>query len=111
MISIFVDVHLEPVRHLLYRGCSGLGQSCSTTRLPHGSDGGETIGSFCGAVYRFDQGEAAAAFEAIAGGGAILLDGLEEIFEDGLVAAKIADGGGGGASVFVEGSGFDGGGL
>ena len=110
-ISPFVDVYLERVRHLLYRGHSALGQSCSTTRLPHSSDGGDAIGSFCGAVDGLDEGNAAAAFEAIAGRRAILLDGLEEIFEDGLVAAKIADGGGGGAEVFVEGSGFDGGGL
>src|SRR6266403_3435200 len=108
-ISPFVDVYLERVRHLLYRGHRALGQSCSTTRLPHSSDGGDAIGSFCGAVDGLDEGNAAAAFEAIAGRRAILLDGLEEIFEDGLVAAKIADGGGGGAEVFVEGSGFDGG--
>jgi len=51
----------------------------------------------CGAVDGFDEGDAAAAFEAVTGGGAVLLDGLEKIFEDGLVAAKIADDGGGSA--------------
>ena len=38
-----------------------------------------------------------------------MLDGLEKIFEDGLVATKIADDGGGRALVFVEGGGFGGG--
>jgi len=33
---------------------------------------------------------------------------LKKIFEDSLVAAEIADGGGGGALVFVDGDGFDG---
>ena len=71
-----------------------------------GSDGGYAIGGSCGAVDGFDQGEAAAAFEAVTDGGAILLDGLEKIFEDGLVAAEIGDGGGGGALVFVGRCGF-----
>jgi len=66
--------------------------------------------SFCGAVDGFDEGDAAAAFEAVAGGGAVVLDGSEKIFEDGLVAAEIADDGGGGALVFVGGCGFGGGG-
>jgi len=66
------------------------------------SDGGDTIGSFCGAVDGFDEGDAAAAFEAIASGSAILPDGLEKIFEDSLVAAEIRDSGGRGALVFVE---------
>src|SRR5260370_17669451 len=74
------------------------------------SDGCDAIGSLCGAVDGFDEGEGAAAFEAVAGGGAVVLDGLEKIFEDGLVAAEIADDGGGGALVFVEGGGFGGGG-
>src|SRR5580704_12137077 len=43
-------------------------------------------------------------------GARFLLDGLEKIFEDGLVAAEIADDGGRGALVFVEGGGFGGGG-
>jgi len=59
------------------------------------------IGIFCGAVDSFDEGKAAAAFGAVAKWGAILLDGLEKIFEDGLVSAEIADGGGGGALIFV----------
>ena len=75
-----------------------------------GSDGCDTIGSFCGAVDGFDEGDAAAALEAVACRGAVLLDGLEKIFEDGLVAAEIADDGGRGALVFVEGGGFGGGG-
>ena len=70
-----------------------------------------TIGNFCGAVDGFDEGQAAAALEAVAGRGTMLLDGLEKIFKDGLVAAEIADGGGGGAQIFVKGSGFDGGGF
>src|SRR5882724_2148757 len=67
-----------------------------------GSDGDYAIGGSCGAVDGFDQREAAAALEAVTGGGAMLLDGLKKIFEDGLVAAEIGDGGGGGALVFVE---------
>src|SRR5258708_33009346 len=64
------------------------------------------IGSLSGAVDGFDEGETAAALEAVAGGGAIVLDGLEKILEDGLMAAEIADGGGGGALVLVERGGF-----
>ena len=64
-----------------------------------GADGGQAIRSFCGVVNGLDQGEAAAPFEAVAGGGAVLSDGCKKIFEDGLVAAEIADGGGGGALV------------
>src|ERR1700732_4863348 len=75
-----------------------------------GADGCDTIGGFCGAVDGFDEGDAAAALEAVACRGAILLDGLEKIFEDGLVAAEITDDGGRGALVFVEGGGFGGGG-
>src|SRR5260370_24623871 len=74
------------------------------------SDGCDAIGSFCGAVDGFDEGDAAAALEAVAGGGAVVLDGLEKIFEDGLVAAEIADDGGRGALVFVKGGGYGGGG-
>jgi hypothetical protein len=75
------------------------------------SHGNSLVASFCGAVDGFDKGEAAPALDAVAGGGAILLDGLEKIFEDGLVTAKVADGCSRGAQIFVEGSGFDGGGL
>src|SRR5271170_1622609 len=67
------------------------------------SDGSDAVGSFCGAADGFDESEAAAAFDAVAGGCTLLLDGCEKIFEDCLVAAKIADGGGGGALVFVFG--------
>jgi len=55
------------------------------------------VGSFGGTVDGFDEGDAAAAFRAVAGGGAMVLDGLQKIFEDRLVAAEIADDGGGGA--------------
>jgi hypothetical protein len=72
------------------------------------SDGGDAVGGFCGAVDGFDEGDAAAALEAIAGGGAILPDGLEKIFEDSLVAAEVGDGGGRAAFVFVERGGLGG---
>src|SRR6266699_3480139 len=39
----------------------------------------------------------------------MLVAGLEKVFEDGLMAAEISDGGGGGALVFVDGGGFSGG--
>lgn len=48
-----------------------------------------------GAVDGFDQGDAAAGFAAVAEGGTVVLDGLEKVFEEGLVAAKICYGGGG----------------
>ena len=35
--------------------------------------------SFCGAVDGFDEGEASPALDAVAGGGAILLDGLRKL--------------------------------
>jgi len=38
----------------------------------------------------------------------MVLDGLEKIFEDRLMAAEIADDGGGGAFVLVEGGGSGG---
>ena len=44
------------------------------------SDGGDTVGGFCGAVDGFDEGEAAAALESVADGGAVVLDGLKKIF-------------------------------
>src|ERR1700716_2244089 len=69
------------------------------------------VASFCGAVDGFDEGEAAPALDAVAGGGAILLDGLEKILEDRLVTAKIADGCSRRAQIFVERSGFDRAGL
>src|SRR5712672_1829907 len=71
------------------------------------SHGGDAVGSSCGAVDGFDNGEAAAALDAVAGGGAILLDGFEKIFEDGLVATVIGNGGGGRALVFVKPGGFE----
>lgn len=70
------------------------------------SDGGDAVGSFCGAVDSLNESDAAAAFEAVAGGNAILLDGLQKIFKDGLVAAEVSDGCRRGALVFVEGSRF-----
>src|SRR5260370_16475547 len=63
--------------------------------------------SCVGEVEGFDEGEADATFVDVRGGGVVVLDGLEKIFEDCLVAAEVADGGGGGALVFVEGGGFD----
>ena len=48
-----------------------------------------------------DQGDAAASFVAVAGRRGVLLDGAKEIFEDGLVAADVADDRGGGALVLV----------
>ncbi|PYU78336.1 MAG: hypothetical protein DMG51_18905, partial [Acidobacteria bacterium] len=73
-----------------------------------GSHCSSPVGSFGGTVDGFDEGDAAAAFRAVAGGGAMVLDGLQKIFEDRLVAAKIADDGGGGALVLVEGGGSGG---
>src|SRR5947199_9735242 len=70
------------------------------------SDGGDAVGRFCGAVDSLNESDAAAAFEAVAGVNAILLDGLQKIFKDGLVAAEDSDGCRRGALVFVEGSGF-----
>src|SRR5437660_10804585 len=66
------------------------------------SDGGDAVGSFCGAVDSLNESDAAAAFEAVAGGNAILLGGLQKIFKDGLVAAEVSDGCSRGASVLVE---------
>lgn len=50
----------------------------------------------------FDQGDAAPAFDAITGTSAFLLYGSKKIFEDSLVAAKIADRGGRGTLVFIR---------
>ena len=49
-------------------------------------------------------------FVAVASGFGVVLDCMYEIFEDGLVAAEIADRGGRSALVFVEGGGFGAGG-
>jgi hypothetical protein len=67
-----------------------------------GSDGYDSIGSSCGMVDGFDQGDAAPAFDAITGTSAFLLYGSKKIFEDSLVAAKIADRGGRGTLVFIR---------
>src|SRR2546429_8577803 len=68
------------------------------------SDGGDAVGSFCGAVDSLNESDAAAAFEAVAGGNAVLLGGLQKIFKDGLVGAGVSDGCRRGAFGFVEGS-------
>ena len=74
----------------------------------YGSHSGDTVGGSCRAIDGFDEGDAAPPFKAIASGGAVLLDGLEEIFENGLMAAKVGDGSGRCAIVFVERGGFGG---
>src|SRR5260370_24265049 len=67
------------------------------------SDGGDAVWSSCGAVDGFYEGDATAAFESGADGGAILLNGLGKIFEDALAAPEIRECGGIGAFIFVEG--------
>src|SRR5580698_313332 len=62
-------------------------------------DGG--AGTAGGAVDGFDQGDAFAAFGAVADGFAVGADGTQEIFENFLVAADVGDGGGGCAQVRV----------
>jgi len=64
-----------------------------------GNDACASRVGFGGAVDGFDEGKAAAGFGAVADGGVAVLDGVEEVFEDKLVAADVADGGGGGALV------------
>src|SRR5258708_39610304 len=64
------------------------------------SDRGDTVGSFCGAVDGFDEGDAATALEAVAGGGAVVLGGLGESFEGGLGGGKMTYEGGVGSLVF-----------
>jgi len=54
-----------------------------------------------GIVDGFDQGEAAAAFSTVADWLRIVGDGVEEIFEDGLVATDVGYGGGGCALICV----------
>ena len=54
------------------------GRDCC--EISRGLDGGNAVGSFCGAIDSFDKGDAAAAFETVAGRGAILLDGGKEVF-------------------------------
>src|ERR1700704_3336103 len=56
-----------------------------------------------GSVDGFDQGEAAAAFAAVADWFGVAGDGLEEVFEDGFVAADVGYGCGGGALIGVAG--------
>ena len=60
-------------------------------------------GSACGSVDGFDQGEAAAAFAAVADWFGVVGDGLEEVFEDGFVAADVGYCCGGGALIGVAG--------
>src|SRR6266404_2608176 len=56
-----------------------------------------------GSVDGFDQGEAAAAFAAVADWFGVFGDGLEEVFEDGFVAADVGYCCGGGALIGVAG--------
>src|SRR6267378_2489905 len=60
-------------------------------------------GSACGSVDGFDQGEAAAAFAAVAYWLRVVGDGAEEVFEDGFVAADVGYCCGGGALIGVAG--------
>src|SRR5712675_3282890 len=60
-------------------------------------------GSACGSVDGFDQGEAAAAFAAVADWFGVVGYGLEEVFEDGFVAADVGYRCGGGALIGVAG--------
>src|SRR5580658_3949262 len=71
-----------------------------------GSDRDSSIGSLCGTIDGFDEGNATPAFDAVTGTSAFILDGCKKIFENGLVATKIADGGGRGTLVFIRGGGF-----
>ena len=57
--------------------------------------------ALCGLVDGFDEGQATAAFAAVADGLRVDGDGAEEVFEDGFVAADVGDRGGGGALVCV----------
>src|SRR6266849_1217 len=57
-----------------------------------------------GSVNGFHEGETAAAFAAVADGLRIVGDCMEEVFEDGLMAAEVGYGGGGGALVGVAGA-------
>src|SRR6266478_6682791 len=57
-----------------------------------------------GVVDGFDEGEAAAAFVTVADGLRVVGDGVEEIFEDGFVAADVGYGCGRGALVGVAGN-------
>src|SRR5260370_3383754 len=57
-----------------------------------------------GSVNGFHEGEAAAAFAAVADGLRVVGDCMEEVFEDGSMAADVGYGGGGGALVGVAGA-------
>jgi len=59
-------------------------------------------GTARGSVDRFDQGETAAAFAAIAGGRRVFLNGAKKILDDCLVATKIIDYRGRGALILVS---------
>src|ERR1700738_5543200 len=67
--------------------------------------GGSDRGFAGGIVDGFYEGQAAAAFAAVADWLRVVCDGLEEVFEDGLVAADVGYGRGGGA--LVGGAGGD----
>src|SRR6266849_2829214 len=57
-----------------------------------------------GSVNGFHEGETAAAFAAVADGLRVVGDCMEEVFEDGFMAADVGYGGGGGALVGVAGA-------
>src|SRR5882724_1547279 len=79
------------------------GRRCQS--FSHRRTTGELSESRCagGSVDGFDQGEAAAAFAAVADWLGIVGDGLEEVFEDGFVAADVGYCCGGGALIGVAG--------
>src|SRR5712664_3941974 len=59
--------------------------------------GGSDVRRAGGIVDGFYEGQAAAAFAAVADGLRIVCDGVEEVFEDGFMAADVGYRGGGGA--------------
>ena len=71
-----------------------------------GLDRNHRAGRFGGSVDGLDEGEAPTGFEAVTQGRVVVPDGVEEVFENGLVATKIADGSRRGALILVV-RGFD----
>jgi len=69
----------------------------------------DTIGGFCGAVDWIRSGQRLRGLRGRRRGGQVGLDGLAgKSSRTALVAAEIADDGGGGTLVFVEGGGLEG---
>jgi len=66
-------------------------------------EAGQSFDARSGVVDGFDEGEAAAAFAAVADGLRVVGDCMEEVFEDGFMAADVGYGGGRGALVGVAG--------